>query len=361
MPEAPEVRRYADELAAALTGKKVLDFSARTKQARAWLEEHPDELKGRVIERVFAHGKNIIGLVHGDYFFYSHQMMWGRWEVHSGNTEIARDRRERARIVVKGTTAILMSAPIFEIGVGDPLKQIPLIDQLGPYVLPYSGKFDKTEFKKRLLDDDNAERTIGDALLDQRIAAGLGNYLRAEIMFLAKLDPWRQIKHLKKHEVTLLCELVEQVSLQAYETNGVTVTPQLKARLAGDPKLVYVPGKEYGTHHYAFRRTNLPCLICSTPIKQLRQTVTRRDQSDEPVVEKLESEAEELSRIVYFCPICQTVNLTALPAVRRTTRPRKAAVSKTEQKLRPGKPNLKKKVEPRVEPKATTKKSAKRN
>jgi endonuclease-8 len=43
-----------------------------------------------------------------------------------------------------------------------------------------------------------------------------------------------------------------------------------------DPSLVYQPGREYGTRHLVFRRTNLPCLLCGESIKQLRQkTVTQ--------------------------------------------------------------------------------------
>lgn len=324
MPEAPEVRRYADQLSAELAGKKVLELSARTKQARAWLDDHPNALTNKTIERIFAHGKNIVGLLQDDYYFYSHQMMWGSWEVRHGESEIPRDRRERARITVDGATAILMSAPIFELGVGNPLKQLPLLRDLGPYVLPYKGEFDRAEFQKRLLDDGNADRTIGDALLDQRIVAGLGNYLRAEIMFLAKMDPWRTVGHLKKSDAYVLSELIQRISLQAYKEKGVTVTPALKERLSKDPSLVYVPGKEYGTHHYVFRRTNLPCLFCATPVKQLRQIVTRRDEQDEHMEESTQEDEEDaLTRIVYFCPTCQNVNIDALPAVPKPLRSRK--------------------------------------
>ncbi len=324
MPEAPEVRRYADQLSAELAGKKVLELSARTKQARAWLDDHPDALTNKTIERIFAHGKNIVGLLQDDYYFYSHQMMWGSWEIRRGESEIPRDRRERARITVDGATAILMSAPIFELGVGNPLKQLPLLRDLGPYVLPYKGEFDRAEFQRRLLDDENAERTIGDALLDQRIVAGLGNYLRAEIMFLAKMNPWRKVGELKKSDAYVLSELIQRISLQAYKEKGVTVTPALKERLSNDATLVYVPGKEYGTHHYVFRRTNLPCLFCTTPVKQLRQIVTRRDEQDEQIEDPTpDDEADTMTRIVYFCPNCQNVDLDALPAVPKSSHLRK--------------------------------------
>lgn len=81
MPEGPEVRRHADTLHAALTGEPIVTLTARTRVARAWLAERPEAFPGRRVERVFAHGKNLIGLVEGDLYFYSHLLMWGRWLV----------------------------------------------------------------------------------------------------------------------------------------------------------------------------------------------------------------------------------------------------------------------------------------
>jgi endonuclease-8 len=66
--------------------------------------------------------------------------------------------------------------------------------------------------------------------------------------------------------------------------------------MASDPQLVYQPGREYGTRHLVFRRTNLPCLRCGDKIRQLRQKTTPRA-----------GEEEERTRIVYFCAMCQNV------------------------------------------------------
>src|ERR1051325_7977689 len=111
MPEGPEVRKYADALDAALSGRAILSFEARTKDARKWLQENASRLKGRHIERVVSHGKHLLGYIEGGFFFHSHLMMWGRWQtfgpIKSKRIELPeRDRRERARIVVNGGAAI---------------------------------------------------------------------------------------------------------------------------------------------------------------------------------------------------------------------------------------------------------------
>jgi endonuclease-8 len=98
MPEGPEVRRYADQLHKVLSGQPICAIDARTKAAKAWLAQHPSTLLKRRIECVRSHGKNLYARVEGGYFFYSHLMMWGRWEIVPNEGEIARDRRERARI-----------------------------------------------------------------------------------------------------------------------------------------------------------------------------------------------------------------------------------------------------------------------
>lgn len=314
MPEGPEVRRYADELAVVLTGKKIVDIAARTKNARAWLAHHRSDIVGKKVLTVTAHGKNIIATITGDFYFYSHQMMWGRWHVLDAKEAAVIDKRERARIAVKDKVAVLMSAPIFEVGAGDPFQQIKYLKNLGPNILSYNGSiFDEKEFLRRLNTESNQIKTIGAALLDQSIAAGIGNYLRAEIMFAARINPWLKVNELKKKQSKSLCELIPIIAERAYKRHGVTVTDELQERMRKDGALVYVPGKEYGTHHYVFRRTNLPCLICNEPIRQLRQSMPAQNDDSESLIAEKEDE-EEKSRIVYFCANCQDVDLLALKA-----------------------------------------------
>ena len=101
MPEGPEVRRYADILNNALRGKPLVALTARTKAAKAWLIEHGNVLEGRRVTQVRSQGKNLVGDIEGGYFFYSHLMMWGRWEIVTDLPLLETDRRERARITVR--------------------------------------------------------------------------------------------------------------------------------------------------------------------------------------------------------------------------------------------------------------------
>jgi endonuclease VIII len=305
MPEGPEVRKYADAVGRALNGRKLSLIAARTHDARTWLKDNEVKLLGRRVERVVSHGKHLLGYIEGGFFFHSHLMMWGRWETirnssgDKGKTLILpeRDRRERARIVAKGGAAILLSAPIFHIGEGDPYDQVEILRTLGPDALPYNQRFQAKEFQRRLLLAEYLDLPIGAALLNQRIVSGLGNYLRAEILFACKLDPWRLVRELSERNLKCLTRKIPGLTRHAYE-RGATATDVERQRMAADPSMVYQPGREYGTRHLVFRRTNLPCLRCGETIRQLRQKTYTPEPSDEQA---------ERTRIVYFCPQCQQV------------------------------------------------------
>ena len=302
MPEGPEVRRYAEAIAGAIENQPILDISARTRVARAWLETRRIDLIGGLVESVRSHGKHLVGRIAGGFYFHAHLMMWGRWEVHDGPPPDTVDRRERARIVTPAATAILLSAPVFDVGEGEPYDEVEHLATLGPDALPYpdAGPFDVEEFLERLRLPENLDRAIGVVLLDQRVVAGLGNYLRAEILFECRIDPWRAVRDLSPDQLACLGDTIPYVTSRAFSTGGVTVPDDVRARMREDAALVYRVGHDYGTRHWVFRRTNLPCLECDDVVRQLRQTT-------------YEDEEGERSRIIYFCPTCQATSVAVKP------------------------------------------------
>ena len=296
MPEGPEVRRYALQLADALEGGEILHFSARTKAAKAWLSERVSELIGREILEVRSHGKHLYGRIAGGYGFHSHLMMWGRWFVHPGDQIIEIDRRERARIAISSAIAILFSAPIFEVFTGDPYDQIENLATLGPDISPYNGAFDALEFGRRL--DEHPAREIGAALLDQRICAGIGNYIRAEVLFFCQIDPFALVQDLTETQRACLSQQIPLVAARALAQPGVSVPSEMRARLLAENALSYGDEiREFAARHAVFRRTNLPCLGCGEKIKQKRQLTYKAEDEN----------GEDKSRIIYFCPRCQRV------------------------------------------------------
>ena len=324
MPEGPEVRRHADAVARAIRGHRVVEVAARTKGAKAWLAERPGALIGQRVEAVWAHGKHLVGAFEGGVGFHSHLMMWGRWETYPGAAPAdvpLPDRRERARIVTDGGAALLLSAPVFTLFEGDPYAAVPILATLGPDALPYDGPaaFDAAAFRANLA--AHAGREVGAVLLDQSVVAGLGNYLRAEILFACRIDPFAKVGSLTPADLDGLVETVPAMTAQAYATGGVTLDAPSVDRMIAEPALVYRAGAAWQRRHYVFRRTNLPCLACGTPVRQLRQ-VTRdgadEDEGDDAAVKK--------ERVVYFCPRCQGVDVPERKPARKRSAAADAAV-----------------------------------
>ena len=296
MPEGPEVRRYAQQLADALDGGEILHFSARTKAAKAWLLDHVTKLTGQQIIEVRSHGKHLFGRIEGGYGFHSHLMMWGRWFVHGGDKVIETDKRERARIATDKAIAVLFSAPIFDVFAGDPYDQIENLATLGPDIIPYSGPFDGAEFNRRL--NEHGDREIGAALLDQRICAGIGNYIRAEVLFFCGVNPFTLVRDLTDTQRSCLTEQIPLVGRRALAQPGVSVPDEMRQRLLSENELSYGDEiREFAARHAVFRRTNLPCLGCGGKIKQKRQVTLKSE----------DEERKDKSRIIYFCPVCQSV------------------------------------------------------
>ena len=308
MPEGPEVQRYADLIGSALLNRPLTAIMARTQQARAWLAESPQVLVGAVVRRVHARGKNLLIRFDDDLFCYSHLMMWGRWQLHDNNGDEPIDKRERARLSTATQHAILLSAPIFQIQRG-PIEIIPTLASLGPDILPDEGQaFEASEFERRLFLPPNREREIGAILLDQDVLAGIGNYLRAEILFRCRIDPWKRVAELAQSELECLVDEIPRMARMALETEGATAPPEERERMKGDATLVYSPS-EWGMRHWVFRRTNLPCLRCGSTIRQARQTT------------RVFEDGDDKSRVMYFCPTCQKTTIALKPA-----KPKKKAV-----------------------------------
>jgi len=315
MPEGPEVRHYALQLQEALENQRLVSLSARTKDAKAWLLQHGGGLVGRRIETIRSHGKHLYGTIEGDIGFHSHLMMWGRWLVFGENENPPLDKRERARIVGEKSCAVLFSAPVFEIFEGKPYEVVENLRTLGPDVLPYDGVFDAPEFERRLMLPENGEREIGAVLLDQRICAGIGNYFRADLLWSCEINPWTKVSALNSQERACLSEAIPLLARRSLAEPGVTVAPDLRARLLSDAALHYNPEiPEWAARHAVFRRTNLPCLRCGAPIKQRFQTTYRTPDGDAE---------NDKARLIYFCPNCQNVDVDAVPKAKVTRKPAK--------------------------------------
>lgn len=252
MAEGPVVHDHARRLDRILRGREVrVHFSAKS------LKPLEPTLRGVTVQAVEAHGKQFRIRIEDGRILLVHLMMWGSWRVYRKGT--AWDKpRERARLVLATEThqAVAFSAPVVRLFPSwESLRESKWGD-LGPD--PLRSDFSREEFLGRLSSDP--ERKIGEALLDQRVVAGVGNILRNEILFRAGIHPERRISDLSDQDLEAVVSLTKE--LMATWLDGTRKTA----------RWIQV-----------YRKSGQPCPRCSARIQFFRQA----------------------GRVTYACPGCQ--------------------------------------------------------
>jgi endonuclease-8 len=189
MPEGDTIHHAAIRIRPVLEGRvpeRILTPSPRSGGA-AW----PGRLAGRRVRSVDAYGKHLFLRFDGSLTIHSHLRMTGSWGVYRAGEAWRRGAR-RAWLVLEAGDAVVVQfdGPVLELVTDSRTRFDPRLAGLGPDVLGAS--FDEGRFLGRLREDDPT-RAIGDALLDQRTVAGIGNVWKAESCFAAAVDPWRPV------------------------------------------------------------------------------------------------------------------------------------------------------------------------
>src|SRR5436190_6592113 len=204
MPEGDTVRTVAKRVGAALIGREI--ESIQTLHPRFGMGRWPEKLAGRGVRAVDAHGKHLMIRFDGGLTIHSHLRMTGAWGVYRRGERWHRGRR-RAWLVIQTSDSevVQFDGPVLELMTDGRTRIDPRIAQLGPDVL--ADEFDEAAFIRRLREDDQT-RTLGDALLDQRIVAGLGNMWKAEGCWRAEIDPWRRVRDVSDDQALAIIHAV---------------------------------------------------------------------------------------------------------------------------------------------------------
>ncbi|MFZ1947921.1 MAG: DNA-formamidopyrimidine glycosylase family protein [bacterium] len=196
MAEGPLVHRMARELGGALKGKRVdVEFGPKAPGALKPLEP---SLRGVRLMDVEAFGKQFRFVFADGRTLLVHLMMWGWWRVYRRGEPWDRPA-DRARVVVRSRDreAVAFSAPVVRLfGKGELVRDKTWGD-LGPD--PLRKDFSAAEFRRRLR--RKPSRTIGEALLDQRVISGIGNIVKIELLFGARVHPRRTVASLTPQEL----------------------------------------------------------------------------------------------------------------------------------------------------------------
>ncbi len=271
MPEGPEIRRAADQVAQAIVGERADEvFFAFPELAFA-----QEDLTGRRVTDVTSRGKAMLTCFEGGRVVYSHNQLYGRWYVRRAGSLPKTNRQLRFAVHTKKRSALLYSASEIDVLAEDELEAHPFLARLGPDAL--DTKVRSRQIERRLASDAFRRRQIGGLLLDQGFVAGLGNYLRAEIAYFAGVRPERRPDDLSDFERRQLARNVLSITRRSYRTGGITNPAKLARGLKADGH----PRRAY--RHAVFGRAGDGCWTCGTAIERI----------------------DLAGRRCYVCPTCQ--------------------------------------------------------
>jgi endonuclease-8 len=185
-----------------------------TPHPRFGRDRWPERLGGRVVRSVDAYGKHLFIRFEGDLVIHSHLRMTGSWRVRDAGPA----PRSAWLVIRRGDRDVIqLRGPVLELMTESRTRFDQRLAALGPDIL--GDELDEAEFLRRLRHEDPT-RGIGDALLDQRTIAGIGNLWKSEGCFAAGIDPWRPVGQVSDEEALAIVRETRP-RMQASATEGI--------------------------------------------------------------------------------------------------------------------------------------------
>ncbi|WP_375489798.1 DNA-formamidopyrimidine glycosylase family protein [uncultured Jatrophihabitans sp.] len=267
MPEGDTVYRLARRLEAALDGRTLERGELR-------VPRHATEnLRGYRVLGHDTHGKHLLTRLSGGLTLHTHLKMTGSWTVTRAGKRLPSRLLPDVRVLLActdGTSAYGISLPVVDL-----LRTVDerdVVGHLGPD--PLRADWDAGAAVQRLGADP--QRAVSDALLDQRLIAGLGNLWANELCFLRGLHPTRPVGDV---------DMPALVTLAARALRASATKPGAMQITTGD--------RRRGEQHWVTGRAGRPCLRCGT------------------VVRVLDDDRAASGRRTWWCPSCQPATDTS--------------------------------------------------
>ena len=256
MPEGDTIHYAARRIRPVLEGH--VPDAILTPHPRFGRDRWPERLGGQAVRAVDAHGKHLFLRFEGGLVIHSHLRMTGGWRVRDAGGPVPRSawlvltRGEREVVQLRG--------PVLELMTESRTRFDQRLAGLGPDIL--ADELDEDRFLHRLRHDDPT-RGIGDALLDQRTIAGIGNLWKVEGCFAAAIDPWRPVGRVSDEE-------------------ALTIVRETRVRMQRSA----ADGRQ-DMWRRIYSAAGRPCPRCGPPA-----LIKARGQGDD-------------NRITFWCPNCQ--------------------------------------------------------
>ncbi len=262
MPEGDTVWNTARVLQRALAGARLTAGEFRVPQLAT------TDLAGWAVRESASRGKHLLLRLEspgrdGDqhWTLHSHLRMDGAWRAYAPGERWTARPAHLIRVVLRSPQAVAVGYHLHELALVPTAEEERLVGHLGPDLL--GPDWDPAEAVRRLA--AHPDTAIGEALLDQRNLAGIGNLYKCEVLFLRGLSPWTPVRAV------------------ANLAGTVALAQRLLAANRGRWTQSTTGSLHRGRTSYVYGRRAQPCRRCGTAIRK----------------------AELGDRVTYWCPTCQ--------------------------------------------------------
>ncbi len=261
MPEGDTVHKLAAYLGPRLVDRTLIGGRVRAAPGLG--------LAGWRVTRVYAVGKHLFVAFAGGRLLRSHLGMYGSWHRYARAAPWSKPARQAViELVTEDDVYVCFNAREAEMLCVDGVRRRILDARLGPDLIS-DAVDDGAVVDERVRAFLDPHTPIADVLLDQRVAAGIGNVYKSEVLFLER-----------QHPATPLAAL-DAPTLAALYTRARRL---LRDNLGGGPRVTRRAADGAG-RLWVYRRRGLPCLRCGTAVRSARLGVSARS--------------------TYWCPACQ--------------------------------------------------------
>ena len=249
MPEGDTLHKLAHRIRPVVKGRRVAQLSL------SHMGEVP-EAKGWQVTDVRAQGKHLLLTFDAPWILRTHLGMHGRVSVlRPGSKPSA--TATFAVTVDSGHTVVCRRAYAAELFRASARATHARLSRLGPDLLADPPDLERAV--ERASAPAQSERAIAEVLLDQRVAAGIGNVYKSEVLFLNRIDPRTPVGDLSRDRLRDVYTTAATLLAKNLDTRHRTTVPTRRRPYPNSPRL------------WVYGRTGEPCLECETAIERFTQ------------------------------------------------------------------------------------------
>ena len=278
MPEGDTIFRTARTLQKVLAGHRATNFDTAYAHLARVNDDGP--IAGRMIERCEAAGKHVLIVFEGDLILRTHMRMNGSWHVYRHGERWWRGPQAmRVRVDTADWVAVAFDVPVAEFLTATQLATTDPVAALGPDLLKPG--FDRDEAIRRVR--AAGALPIAQALLDQRLVAGVGNVYKSEVLFLAGVHPDMPASAVPQEALERIMDLARGLLLD-------NVVPGTPAAIQTYRSLRRTDRRSDPSDSlWVYSRAGQPCRRCGAAVQSKKMGLD--------------------ARTTYWCPNCQFVGV----------------------------------------------------